>query len=141
MNAIENSQGYEILYDGAVVKATSTYSLAQIKSVEVVLNTIKTRDSEENVLNYKVNVGAQELNKEIFTIVPNVTTKTTLKIDVDQTINSASKVGITSLDFVNIFDHSTAYSDKASTESIPDFKQKSAQIVRDSIEFIRVIYR
>ncbi len=141
MNAVENSQGYEIVYDGAVVKATSTYGLDKIKSIEVVLKTIKTRDAEENVLNYTVKVGSQSVSSQIFTIVPNVTTKTTLKIEVDQNVDANNKVGITSLDFTNIFEHSTAYSDEASTEAIADFNQKSAQIVRDSIEFIRIIYR
>lgn len=141
MNAFENSQGHEIIYDGAVIKATSTYGLDKIKSIEVVLNTIKTRDAEENVLNYTVKAGGQSVSSQIFTIVPNVTTKTTLKIDVDQNVDSFNKVGISSLDFTNIFDHSTAYSDKPETEAIADFNQKSAQIVRDSIEFIRIIYR
>ena len=141
MNAIENSQGYEIVYDGAVVKSTSTYGLNKIKSIEVVLNTIKTRDLEENVLNYIVKVGPESLNSSVYTIVPNVTTKTTLTINVDQNIDDFSKVGISSLDFLNIFEHSTAYSDNLTTEEISDFNQKSAQIVRDSIEFIRVIYR
>lgn len=141
MNAVENSQGYEVVYDGAVVKSTSTYGLDKIKSIEVVLDTIKTRDSEENVLNYTVKVGSESVNSTIFTIVPNVTTKNTLKIDVDQNINVNNKVGITSLNFTNIFENSTAYSDKPETEAIADFNQKSAEIVRDSIEFIRVIYR
>lgn len=141
MNAFENSQGYEIVYDGAVIKATSTYGLDKIKAIEVVLNTIKTKDSEENVLNYTVKVGTQLVNSSVYTIVPNVTTKTTLTIDVDQNVTAANKVGATKLDFTNIFDQSTAYSDDPNTEAMTDFNQKSAQIVRDSIEFIRVIYR
>ena len=142
MNAVENSQGYEVVYDGAVIKSTSTYGLGKIKSIEVVLKTIKTRDSEENVLNYTVKASGQSVNSTIFTIVPNVTTMTTLKIDVDQNIDDVNKkVGISTLDFTNIFDSSTAYSDKPETEAITDFNEKSAQIVRDSIEFIRVIYR
>ena len=141
MNAFDKSQGYEIVYDGAVVKATSTYGLDKIKAIEVVLKTIKTKDSEENVLNYTVKVGTQLVNSSVYTIVPNVTTKTTLTIDVDQNVTAHNKVGATALDFTNIFDQSTAYSDKPETEAIADFNQKSAQIVRDSIEFIRVIYR
>ena len=141
MNAFENSQGYEIIYDNSSINTTSTYGLNKIKSIEVILKKIKTRDSEENVLNYTVKVGSQSVNSEIFTIVPNVTTMTTLKIDVDQNIDKVNKVGKSYLDFTNIFDSSTAYSDKAETEAITDFNQKSAQIVRDSIEFIRIIYR
>lgn len=141
MNAIDKSQGYEIIYDGAVVKATSTYGLDKVKAIEVVLNTIKTRDSEENVLNYTVKVGSELVNSSVYTIVPNVTTKTTLTINVDQNVDDASKVGSSNLDFINIFDQSTAYSENPDIEAITDFNQKSAEIVREAIEFIKVIYR
>lgn len=141
MNAFENSQGYEIVYDGAVVKATSTYGLDKIKAIEVVLKTIKTKDSEENVLNYTVQVGTQLVNSSIYTIVPNVTTKTTLTIDVDQNVDDTSKVGSSNLNFVNIFEQSTAYSEDEDIEATADFNEKSAKIVREAIEFIRIIYR
>ncbi len=137
MNAIENSQGYEI-----ITNSQSKYELGKIKEIEIVLKTIKTRDLEENVLNYTVEVGDLPVNSAIYTIVPNVTTNSTIILDVDQNlVNTGIYVNEDVLEFINLFDKSTAYSDIASTEAEPEFQKKNAQIVRDSIAFIRVIYR
>ena len=137
MNAIEKSQGYEIITAGN----ESKYGLNQIKEIEIVLNTIKTRELEENVLNYKVSISGTMVNDDIYTIVPNVTTKSTVVINVDQDTVVDSKVSISNLEFLNLFNESTAYSDNAATEAKADFNERNKQIVRDSIEFIRVIYR
>ena len=84
-------------------------------------------------IDYTVKVGSELVNSSVYTIVPNVTTKTTLTINVDQNVDDASKVGSSNLDFINIFDQSTAYSENPDIEAITDFNQKSAEIVREAI--------
>ena len=92
MNAIVNSEGYEIIYDSKkAINTTSNLPLSKIKSIEIVLDTIKTHDSEENVLNYRVGTtGKNPLNSTVYTVVPNVATTTTLKVNVDPSINDDS---------------------------------------------------
>lgn len=143
MNAVENSEGYEIITDASASKL----DLSKIKAIEIVLDTIKTHDAEENVLNYKVSTtGSIALNSTTYTVVPNVATTTTLRVNVDPTITSNDKVSISSLVFENIFDQSTAYSADPATgedkyQGETDFKKKSTYIVRDSIKLLRIIYR
>ena len=72
-------------------------------------------------------------------------TKTTLKVDVDPTINEDSKkVSKSTLVFNNLYDKSTAYKDDGSGNDLymdKSFEERSTLIVKDSIEFIRIIYR
>lgn len=150
MNAIDNSEGYEIIYDSTkkedTINVTSSLELKDIKAIEIVLDTIKTHDAEENVLNYQVSTTDPIiLNSTVYTVVPNIATTTTLRVNVDPIIDSHAKITKSELVFDNLFPQSTAYSDDADGndkyQEITDFKQKSTEIVKDSIKLIRVIYR
>ena len=170
MNAIDNSEGYEIIYDkkslGAFSSKSSSLPLEKIKAVEIVLDTIKTHDSEENVLNYKVKVYKSSgfiftfqikeiyLNDSVYTVVPNVATTTTLKIEVDPLIDDEVKISKWNLFFENIFEQSTAYTETDTgisdildglidtiIELLPGELLKSTTIVRNSIKHMRIIYR
>lgn len=141
MNAIENSEGYEVIYDKAagISLASSKFGYERIKSIEIVLDTIKTRDAEENVLNYTVGSSKKGmlLNSTIYTIVPNVTTRSTIKVNVDPTqeySDSDTGISVSDLVFDNLFDESTAYIDTNDAAS-------DTEIVRNSILFVKVIYR
>ena len=141
MNAITNSEGYEVIYNRNVIpQSTSTLGLNEIKSIEIVLDTIKTSDSEENVLNFTVSTTGTTLNNTIYTIVPNVTTYSTIKIDVDPTITTATTIGVSDLVFTNLFEQSTAYTIDPVTK-VKDENADFTKIVNDSILFVKVIYR
>ena len=156
MNAINNSEGYEIIFDkngGNIVGTTTSLHLNDIKSIEIVLDTIKTHDSEENVLNYEVKVfklgsiSVKKLNDTVYTVVPNVATTTTLKVDVDPLISDDVTIAKWNLFFENLFEQSTAYADTSFDvlnyliAILPDELLKSTIIVQDSIKLIRVIYK
>ena len=167
MNAIVNSEGYEIVYDKKTATSTnSALPLENIKAVEIVLDTIKTHDAEENVLNYKVKVykvggfliwlDVKEiyLNDTVYTVVPNVATNTTLRVEVDPTIDDDVKISKWKLFFDNLFDQSTAYADVDTgisdvldeiinflLNNLPGDILQDTAIVRNSIKHIRVIYR
>ena len=167
MNAIVNSEGYEIVYDKKTATSTnSTLPLEDIKAIEIVLDTIKTHDAEENVLNYKVKVfkvggfliflDIKEiyLNDTVYTVVPNVATTTTLRVEVDPTIDEDVKISKWKLFFENLFDQSTAYADVDTgisevldeivnflLNNLPGDILQDTAIVRNSIKHIRVIYR
>ena len=66
MNAIVNSQGFEILSSGASKK-----NLKEIKALEVVFGSVKTTDKNETILSYKVKVGNDYLNDSVYSISSN----------------------------------------------------------------------
>ena len=115
------------------------------KELQVVLDTIKTRDAEENVLNYRVWSSGILLNDTVYTVVPNIATKTTLRVNIDPKILSTSeKISEANLKFENLFPQSTAYSEDEHGDDKyqgDDFLTKSSNIVKDSIYYVRVIYR
>ena len=156
MNAINNSEGYEIIYDKEASPIVGSHAnesklgLREIKAIEIVLDTIKTKDAEENVLNYKVKTSTENLTDTVYTIVPNVTTRSTIRINVNPNLNGADGISVNDLIFSNQFPQSTAYSTNADgTEKYtgPDyegdtnFEKKSTAIVKDSILFVKIIYR
>ena len=149
MNAIVNSEGYEVLYAKGVSDylnfKSSSKKLNEIKAIEIVLDTIKTHDAEENVLNYKVWCSTESLNDTVYTVVPNVATKTTLRVNVDPNkLSDTLEISEGNLKFENLFPQSTAYSaDESGNDKYQgeDFFSKSTKIVTDSIRYVRVIYR
>ncbi|MBR3614266.1 MAG: hypothetical protein IKL55_03715 [Clostridia bacterium] len=130
MNAITNSDGYEIIYDkeshvGGIAN-TSSRNIADIKAIEIVLDTVKSLDSQENVLNFQIRTTyGDELNSNVYTIVPNVTTNTTLRIEVNPNITRESKISASQLIFNNTDPLSAVTSEN----------------VKNSIKFVKVIYR
>lgn len=157
MNGVEESQGYEVIYDSeSSISKSSSLPLADIKKIEIVLATVRSHDSDENTLNYKVYVGSiADGNKlsgdAIYSVIPNSAKDTTLIVEVDQNISSSTKISINNLVFQNQFSESEAYSPgntDADGDGVNDdkyldktFDERSTLIVRDSIKYIRVIYR
>ena len=68
MNAVINSQGFEILGES---NTTSKKTLKEIKAIEVVFGSVVTTDKNENILSYKVKVGNYYLNDAVYSISSN----------------------------------------------------------------------
>ena len=138
MNAVNNSEGYEIIYDKYDgINKQSAFGLGNIKAIEIVLDTIKTSDVEENVLNYKVKApGDILLTNTIYTIVPNVTTKSTIRVNVDPDLTGTTKFSENQLKFENQFPQSTAWIDGDEAS-----KSDQNKVAHNSIVLIKVIYR
>lgn len=156
MNAVANSEGYEIIYDNNQedmkdLSKDSTLNVSDVKSIEIVLDTVKTHDSGENVLNYKVKMKDVEyLSDTTYTIVPNITTYTTLKIDLKPGLEFEKKISIDELIFENLNKNSTAYSSvdggnekyqEEKYQSEEGIAEKNSMIFKDSIRFLKVIYK
>lgn len=141
MNAVVNSQGFEILSSGASKK-----NLKEIKALEVVFGSVKTTDKNENILSYKVKVGNDYLNDSVYSISSNSSENQTMTIEVKPDINSASSVSEGSLYFEVQQENSTTVK-KGETESTTtyaspeEYRNAKSLILKSYIESIRVIYK
>lgn len=141
MNAVVNSQGFEILSSGASKK-----NLKEIKALEVVFGSVKTTDKNETILSYKVKVGNDYLNDSVYSISSNSSENQTMTIEVKPDINSASSVSEDSLYFEVQQENSTTVK-KGETESTTtyaspeEYRNAKSEILKSYIESIRVIYK
>lgn len=146
MNAIDNSHGYEIIYDSTIsnngagiqsIDKSSSLPIEDIKQIEIVLGTIKTRNAKENLrYEYKVN------NQVVTDVSPNSissneTSNTTLILnlnpaDFSGNNNSLNRniITVTNLNEAT----STVYSDTSATVD-------NNEIFHKAIKYIRVIYK
>ena len=141
MNAVVNSQGFEILSSGASKK-----NLKEIKALEVVFGSVKTTDKNENILSYKVKVGNDYLNDSVYSISSNSSENQTMTIEVKPDINSASSVSEGSLYFEVQQENSTTVkkgeTESTSTYASPEeYRNAKSEILKSYIESIRVIYK
>lgn len=141
MNAVVNSQGFEILSSGASKK-----NLKEIKALEVVFGSVKTTDKNENILSYKVKVGNDYLNDSVYSISSNSSENQTMTIEVKPDINSASSVSEGSLYFEVQQENSTTVkkgeTESTSTYASPEeYRNAKSLILKSYIESIRVIYK
>ncbi len=143
MNAIQYSQGYEVIYDkGNIPEKTSELPLKSIKGIEIVLDTLKSHSENENVVEYRVTCSGEILNDKQYEIIPNITSNTTIKVEVSPDVTSDKKVNVNNLEFTNLNDDSEVYSpDTDGNDKYDGDPDKQTKIVRDSIKYVRVIYR
>ena len=149
MNAVENSEGYEIIYENRVGEGTeldSNYSklpLSDIKAIEVVIGTVKTTDRNETTLSYRPYVGTNSyLSDTIYSMASNSTKEYTMYIEVDPNEfgNSNDKVSKNKLHFDIQAENSTSVL-KDDTLPEGDYKQQKDAVLKASIKYIRVIYK
>lgn len=149
MNAVENSEGYEIIYENRVGEGTeldshdSTLPLSDIKAIEVVIGTVKTTDRNETTLSYRPYVGTNSyLNDTIYSMASNSTKEYTMYIEVDPNEfgNSTDKVSKNKLHFDIQAENSTSVL-KDDTLPEGDYKQQKDAVLKASIKYIRVIYK
>lgn len=149
MNAISNSEGYEIIYENKVGDGTeldshdSTLPLSEIKAIEVVIGTVKTTDRNETTLSYRPYVGTNNyLNDTIYSMASNSTKEYTMYIEVDPNVfgNSVEKVSKNKLHFDIQAENSTSVL-KDDTLPEGDYKVQKDAVLKASIKYIRVIYK
>lgn len=150
MNAVDNSEGYEIIYENNVgdgtelIKKDSTLNLGKIKAIEVVIGTVKTTDRNETTLSYKVYAGANNyLNDNVYSMASNSKKEYTMHIDVDPNMISSTdptKISKDNLHFDIQAENSTSV---LKDDSLPagTYKQQKDLVLKASIKYIRVIYK
>lgn len=160
MNAIDNSEGYEIIYDtqgGNVSGQSSTLPLSDIKSIEIVIGTIKTINNKEN-LRYQYSLAGESIDPNYISpnsISSNDTNVTSIKINIDSQLfkdKTAFNVSINNL-IVELDNDSTyltsrneeintanGYIDYNNDGNISK-EEKNRKIFVNAVKYIRVIYK
>ncbi len=148
MNAIEIPQGYEIIYDKNKINNTASLALNKVKAIEIVTGTIKTTNSQEPVLQYRVGFknATNLLTNEIYSISSNVTVDNTITVRLDQNLTTAQSTekidgANINLYFVNQADSSTAYCEVNGTTIDSSTPDSASEVFRNSIKYIRIIYK
>lgn len=152
MNAVDNSEGYEIIYDKNNNKknnldtAVSLLNVNQIKSIEIVIGTIKTLNTKEQ-LRFDYEIAGKEIADNFITpnaISSNDSNFTTIKINLEPNtfkeitnplswdkIKATIKPDISSTIYVN--DRTDKDNDTQENLSRKAFK--------NAIQYIKVIYK
>lgn len=143
MNAVAKSQGYEVIEPGGM----STLPLKDVKSIEIVIGTLKTKSPDETVVNYNIKYGTTHLNETIYSVVTNVTSDHTITVNVNPTVSSTNKFSYYGLDVINQNPESTVYSPSDSDPTVckfegeTSFDTRQTLIFRDVVKYIRLIYK
>lgn len=144
MNAIDNSQGYEIIYNiQEGIQKSSTLTIGEIKSIEIVIGTIKTRNTKENLrYNYKLKDKQIDLNDvSPNSILSNDTNLTYIRInlnpkDFSQFTSNTDSLSLDSLGFEIQDSNNTIYI------NTPDEQGTNAEnAFKKAVKYIRVIYK
>lgn len=158
MNAIENSEGFEIIYNSDTNNGnfkgpgtTSTLNLGDIRAIEIVIGKVNATDRNESTLTYSVGLGnvsttVHLLNDMTYTMASNSTKEYTMLVEVNPNkgdLNYNSKVSLNSLFFNNVSENSSATYDISVPEDQrkTDYKEKNDDIVKRAIKYVRVIYK
>lgn len=150
MNAIANPQGYEIIYNNdpnnaeANITRDSSLPMNKVKAIEIVTGTIKTTDSNETVLQYKVKYNGGYLTDEIYAISSNVVVDNTINVRLDPFKPASQETSVINgsmnslkLEFENQASTSTAYYEGAGGV----IETESTKVFKNSIKYIRIIYK
>lgn len=152
MNAVKNSEGYEILFfDGTVnlseaVRDKTTNSLLgmnKIKQIEVTFGAVNTDRRDEASLTFAPQYNSRNLRNQygttdsiLYSIPTNTTNKYTWNIEVDPEINVSAKFSLQQLIF---------YLQNAETSSfVPqgdNLISRASEKLKGSIVAIRIIYK
>lgn len=151
MNAIDNSEGYEIIFyqGGNLTNTNSTLPLKDIKSIEIVLGTIKTRNTKEN-LRYEYTINGTTVSAEDAlpnSITSNESSNTTLTIDLNPDVfyTMSDKFSLNTFSVKNTNqDMSTVYlntSDEDWTTIAGSKDEYNNKIFKNAIKCIKIIYK
>lgn len=152
MNAFDESQGYEILYDiNANIASinSTTLPLSKIKTIEIVLGTIKTRNLKEN-LRYKFFINDKEIDVSRISpnsITSNQTGYTTLTINLDpnqfgDSTNNGNPITLNNIRIENNNSSSTVYlSTPDEDQSGYSTNELNEKVFKNAIQYIRIIYK
>ena len=142
MNAIEPSEGYEIVFDkNQGIGKSSTLPLNKIKSIEIVLGTIHTRSSNSEEITYNFEVDSKPLEKVgRNTISSNSTSDVTinLRFNPNSFKNSSGKFSLNDLKVIQESSNSTYLN--SPDEPIADANRKQ-EIFKSAVKYIKVIYK
>lgn len=152
MNAVDNSEGYEIIYDKNNNKknnldtAVSLLNVNQIKSIEIVIGTIKTLNTKEQLrFNYKI--AGKEIANNFITpnsISSNDSNFTTIKINLDPNTfkGIANPLNGGQIEATIKTDISSTIYIKDRDEFNSDTQENiSKKAFKNAIQYIKVIYK
>ena len=147
MNAVDNSEGYEVIYNkNNDIQKDSSLPISKIKSIEIVIGTIKTLNTKEQ-LRFDYEIAGKEIADNFITpnaISSNDSNFTTIKINLEPNtfkeitnplswdkIKATIKPDISSTIYVN--DRTDKDNDTQENLSRKAFK--------NAIQYIKVIYK
>lgn len=148
MNAVDNSEGYEVIYNkNNNIQKNSSLPISKIKSIEIVIGTIKTVNTKEQ-LRFKYEVVNEEIGDDFITpnsISSNDSNFTTIKINLEpdkfsmknETNNVLNKGSIEATIKRDIAS-SIYVSNKTETDTQENISKKAFQ---NAIQYIKVIYK
>lgn len=155
MNAVKDSLGYEVIYDRATGKhlsGASTKPISEIKSIEIVLDKIYSRDSSDN-LRFTYYIGNIDETNEVaqndvsptnFSVANNQT-EITITVNPEKFGNRNVNLKMTDLHIVNQLNESQCniyFRGDPNREKINgNWDQYNNQIFQQAIKYIRVIYK
>ena len=156
MNAVDNSEGYEVIYNknnniqqNNNIQKNSSLPISKIKSIEIVIGTIKTVNTKEQ-LRFKYEVDGVEIGDYFITpnsISSNDSNFTTIKINLEPDKFSMKNRTNDVLDKGRI--EATIKPDISSTIYVNDRTDKdkytqenlSEEAFKNAIQYIKVIYK
>jgi len=154
MNAVVDSQGYEVVYnksEDGLFNIQSTLPLSKIKAIEIVIGTMYTKDPNETVVRYKISSNGVALSSTEYMVVTNSVLDHTITIDVDQNLTGSDLdgkfVSMGAIEVINQNSNSTAYRPsvddptKCKFDGEPFFGTRQSLVFKDAIKYIKVIYK
>lgn len=154
MNAVDNSEGYEIIYDKITpgnASSNGTLPLSEIKAIEIVLGTIRTRNTKEN-LRYEFSINNVSINSDDIqpnSISSNDTNDTSIRININPQIFVGNNNNLSMDSIVATNENESTYL-KSPNEDITSengyiygtsVEDRNKAIFRNAIKYIRVIYK
>jgi hypothetical protein len=132
MNAVDKSEGYEIIYDydtdnvvnANYVNKASSLDLKNVRAIEIIVGSITTTDRNETTATYTVSVNGVTVNDVQYSLTTNSSVYYTILAEVDPNKATSQKISFNNITLNNINPDSTVTTD-----------------IKDAIKFIRVIYK
>lgn len=161
MNAVTQSLGYEVIYDkvNGINRTSSSKALSEIKSIEIVLDKINTRTSENLRYNYYIGNNGTDITTNTLiqqedvdkNSIPSSNAQTEIKITIDPTVfsSNSNKFSVTMLHVKNELQETSTVHTKGhpNRDDLPDSRYNGSleiyndNIFQKAIKYIRVIYK
>lgn len=147
MNAVDNSEGYEVIYNkNNNIQKDSSLPISKIKSIEIVIGTIKTLNTKEQ-LRFDYEIADKEIADNFITpnaISSNDSNFTTIKINLEP--NTFKEITNTlSLDKIKATIKpdisSTIYVNNRTDKDNDTQENLSRKAFKNAIQYIKVIYK